>query len=167
MAATGLRIGEACAVRWIDIDLDSATVSVHGTVIRLRGAGLIIKPSPKSAAGERILELPQWSVEVLRRRCHELQDPQAPVFGAPLAGGLRDPSNTRRGLREAFAEMGMPGLTSHVFRKTVATLMDEAGLSARAAADQLGHAKPALTMDTYYGRKMRATGAAAVLEQLA
>jgi integrase len=49
----------------------------------------------------------------------------------------------------------------------VATLMDEAGLSARAAADQLGHAKPAMTMNIYYGRRTRVTGAADVLEQLA
>jgi integrase len=62
--------------------------------------------------------------------------------------------------------MGMPGVTSDAFRKTVATLMDEAGLSARSAADQLGHAKPSVTQDVYYGRKRRATGAAQVLEQL-
>ena len=60
----------------------------------------------------------------------------------------------------------MPGITSHVFRRTVATLMDDAGLSARKAADQLGHAKTSLTQDIYYGRKKRATGASEVLEAL-
>ncbi|MDQ3763384.1 MAG: hypothetical protein M3460_17680 [Actinomycetota bacterium] len=30
-------------------------------------------------------------------------------------------------------------VTSHVFRKTAATLLDEAGVSARKIADQLGH----------------------------
>jgi integrase len=45
--------------------------------------------------------------------------------------------------------------------------MDEAGLSARSAADQLGHAKPSLTQDVYFSRKARSTGAAQVLEQLA
>jgi hypothetical protein len=43
---------------------------------------------------------------------------------------------------------------------------DEAGLSARSAADQLGHAKPSLTADIYIGRRKRATGAAEVLEDL-
>lgn len=55
-------------------------------------------------------------------------------------------------------------MTSHTFRRTVGTLMDQAGLSARAAADQLGHAKVSMTQDRYFGRKIRATGAAAVLE---
>jgi integrase len=48
----------------------------------------------------------------------------------------------------------------------VATLMDEAGLSARAAADQLGHPHPSLTQDIYFGRGVASTAAATVLESL-
>ena len=44
-------------------------------------------------------------------------------------------------------------VTSHVFRKTVATRLDDACLSARQIADQLGHARPSLTQDVYMGRK--------------
>jgi integrase len=170
LTATGLRIGEALAARWRDLDLDECTVEVRGTVLRLRAGGLIIKPSPKSAAGLRILELPSWAVTMLRRRQpddvgeDELAGQQ--VFPAPLAGGLRDPNNTLKMMRQAFKHAGFAGVTSHYFRKTVATLMDDAGLSARAAADQLGHAKPSLTADIYMGRRKRATGAAEVLEDL-
>ncbi len=164
MLATGLRLGEMCAVRWQDVDLDAGTVEVVGTVLRIKGQGLILKTSAKSKAGERILELPTWAVEMLHERAIGAISPY--VFPAPLSGGLRDPANTRRGIREAFAEMGRPGLTSHIFRKTVASLMDSAGLTARAAADQLGHSKVSMTQDRYMGRRARATGAAAVLEQL-
>jgi len=44
--------------------------------------------------------------------------------------------------------------------------MDGAGLSARAAADQLGHAKVSMTQDNYMGRRVARTGAAAVLEAI-
>ena len=159
LAGTGLRIGEACALTWADVDLAGSTVQVRGTVLRLKGRGLIVKPAPKTAAGQRILELPRWCVAMLTARAARLGPdgvlPQAPVFAAPVSGTWRDPSNTRRGLREAFRQAGFDGLTSHAFRKTVATLMDEAGLSARASADQLGHAKPSMTQDSYYGRKIR------------
>ena len=130
----------------------------------------MIKSTPKSAAGRRILELPPWAVNMLRRRRpdgvgkNELASQQ--VFPAPVAGGIRDPSNTLKMMRQAFKQAGFQGVTSHYFRKTVATLMDEARLSARSAADQLGHAKPSLTADLYMGRKKRATGAAAVLGDL-
>lgn len=55
-------------------------------------------------------------------------------------------------------------MTSHVYRKTVTTLMDGAGLSARQAADQLGHSKISMTQDFYFGRKVASTGAKDVLE---
>lgn len=42
--------------------------------------------------------------------------------------------------------------------------MDQAGLSARAAAGQLGHAKVSITTDVYFGRRLASTGAAQVLE---
>jgi integrase len=107
---------------------------------------------------------------MLRDRAAPLDFPEKtrstqPVFPAPL-GGWRDPSNTQAHLRDAFATAGFAWVTSHVFRKTVATLMDHAGLSSRAAADQLGHANTSMTTDVYFGRKVAATGAAAVLEAL-
>jgi integrase len=47
----------------------------------------------------------------------------------------------------------------------VATLMDDAGLSARSAADQLGHTKPSMTQDNYMDPRILDTGAD-VLEML-
>ncbi|WP_245160692.1 tyrosine-type recombinase/integrase [Blastococcus sp. CT_GayMR16] len=85
------------------------------------------------------------------------------MFPAPL-GGWRDPSNTQADLRQAFTNAGFDWVTSHVFGKTVATVMDQAGLSSPAAADQLGHANISMTSDVYFGRKVLLTGAAAVLE---
>jgi integrase len=136
-------------------------------VVRVKGAGLVLKWRTKSRSGFRALELPRWAVEVLRaRRARVPANEWNVVFTAPL-GGLRDPSNTQADLRVIFAAAGYPWVTSHVYRKTVATLMDEAGLSARAAADQLGHAKVSMTQDNYFGRKVARTGAAAVLEEIA
>ena len=42
--------------------------------------------------------------------------------------------------------------------------MDDARLSARQAADQLGHAKVSMMQDNYCGRKIARTGAAGLLE---
>lgn len=166
LLATGLRIGEAAAIVWDTVDLKAGTVEVRGTVIRVKGQGLIIQPEPKSEASYRTLTLPSWAVEMLKRRHRDAENPtgDAPVFSAPK-GGLRDPSNTQADLREAFDDAGFEWLTSHLLgRKTVATAMDKAGLSAVAAADQLGQSNPSLTQDRYMGRGARDTGAADVLE---
>jgi integrase len=167
MLATGLRIGETAAITWPALDLDAGTVEVRGTLVRVTGQGLFIKPKPKSKSGYRTLELPQWAVEMLRlRRLSSKPNPWDVVFTAPM-GGLRDPRNTQRDLRAALHRAGYPWVTSHSCRKTVATLMDQAGLSARAAADQLGHAKVSMTQDHYYGRRTARTGAARILEAVA
>jgi integrase len=109
MLATGLRIGEAAAVTWDCVVLDEAIVEVRGTVLRLTGQGLVIKPSPNTAAGERVLEMPSRCVDVLRKRREVSRSaPRGgspntpPVFPAQM-GGLRDPSNTNADLRAAFA----------------------------------------------------------------
>jgi integrase len=86
MVAAGLRIGEACAVSWPDVDVDAGTVTVRGTVLRVKRQGLVVS-RPKSAAGERVLELPGWCVEMLRRRGPS----SGPVFPAPRSRKLRDP----------------------------------------------------------------------------
>lgn len=166
MLGSGLRIGETSAVVWDAIDFVAGTVEVRGTVIRVKGVGLVLKPKPKSKAGWRTVELAGWTVDMLRRRKPTDAPSGGLVFPAPL-GGLRDPSNTNADLRRVFDEVGYEWITSHVFRRTVATLMDAAGLSARAAADQLGHAKVSMTQDHYFGRKVARTGAAEALRGIA
>lgn len=161
LAATGMRIGEATALLWEDVDLEAGTVDVNATIVRVKGKGATRQPFTKSEAGKRMLQIPDWCVVMLteRKRTEDL------VFPA-VRGGVRDPSNVQADLRDAFANAGFSWITSHTLRKTVATLMDQAGLSARAAADQLGHAKPSMTQDAYMGRKVSATGAADVLQKL-
>ena len=173
LAATGCRIGEALALKWIDVNLDAHTIEVRGTVLRIKGGGLMIKPSPKTAAGQRVVELPSWAITMLHNRKNlaliaepRNSDGLSQVFPAPLAGGLRDPSNTQKMLRSTFVRAGFPGLTSHAFRAALGTLMDQSGRTARNVADQLGHSKPSFSQDKYMLRKLRDTGAAELLEQL-
>ena len=51
----------------------------------------------------------------------------------------------------------------HTFRKTFATWLDEEGVSGRQVANQLGHAKPSMTMAHYMSRRAVTEGAALIL----
>jgi integrase len=154
MLGTGVRIGEATAVRDAVLDHEAGTVHINATVVRVHGAGLRIQPRPKTLASERILALPGPVLEMLARRraTGRVSDPAGVVFASP-AGMLRDPSNTQADLRAALDRIGYPWVTSHMFRKTVASRLDDAGFSIRHIADQLGHARPSTTLDHYLGRR--------------
>jgi integrase len=162
MLATGVRIGEALAVVWTDVDFQAGTVRITNTLIRVRGEGLLRKGT-KSRAGERTLPLPESAVALLRRRFMTGARLDQPVFPS-VEGGFRDPANVRRELREARGEDTLAWITSHTFRKTAATILDEAALSARLVADQLGHSRPSMTQDVYMGRRTVDSQAALALE---
>ncbi|OZE88070.1 integrase [Rhodococcus sp. 15-649-1-2] len=147
-AATGVRIGELMGLRWNeDIDVAGRRVRVAGKVIRIVGRGLVWEEFPKSESGEREMALPQFAVDMLVDR---------PARGRMLfessTGTLRDPDTVARQWRQVRSALSLEWVTSHTFRKTVATILDEEGLTARVAADQLGHAQVSMTQDVYFGR---------------
>lgn len=162
MLATGCRIGEALAVLWSQVDFEAGTVEITSTLIRVRGEGLLRKVT-KSRAGERKLPLPESAVAILRRRFMAGARLDQPVF-SDFLGSFRDPANVRRELREARGKETLAWITSHAFRKTAATILDEAALSARLVADHLGHARPSMTQDVYLGRRAVDSQAAFALE---
>ncbi|MCW3040020.1 MAG: Site-specific recombinase XerD, partial [Solirubrobacterales bacterium] len=194
MLATGARIGEALALSAGQaggrslVDLDAGTWEVNGTVVRVPKQGMVVQPRTKTAAGWRIVAVPTFAVEMVRRRLESPRRPEtALVFPTPVSGMLRDPTNVSTDLRqlldgfecEACGGSGVrqvPGgrptrctegpwswVTSHTFRKTVATRLDEAGFTPRQVADQLGHANPSMTLDVYFGRQVVSAEAARVL----
>ena len=56
-------------------------------------------------------------------------------------------------------------MTSHVFRKTAAPVLDGAGLTDREIADQRGHAQVSMTQNRYLGRRAVSSSAAEALER--
>jgi len=165
LAGTGMRHGELLALRPEDIDLDAGRVSVAGSVVRIKGQGLVRQDWTKGG-DVRSVKLPQFAVDALRRRMESRQGPNtAGVIFPSSTGTLRDPDNFGKQWAQVRDDLGLPDVTSHSFRKTVATLLDDAGLSARIAADQLGHSRPSMTQDVYMGRGLEHPEVAAALDK--
>lgn len=154
MAGTGVRISEALAQRWEDVDLTEGTVRVRGT---------------KTEASDAVLHLPPWLVERLTVR-NLTTGGVGLVFPTPgrWTGAVdrekpRDRRNVARVFREVLDDAGFTWATPHTLRRTAATLMDEAGLPLATIANQLRHANPSMTASVYLGRKGGAAAAASVL----
>lgn len=162
MLATGLRLGETLGVTWADVDLATGTLAVRRTIVRVKGQGLVAK-RVKSRASERGLLLPPWCVELLRARRVRLGAFDGPVF-PDKRGGWRDRSNVGKSFRCVRGGSDFEWVKTHTYRKTVATLLDQSGASARMIADQLGHSRVSMTQDVYLGRKAGNAANLAALE---
>jgi integrase len=164
--ATGLRISELLGLRWQDFDEQAATLSVTGKLVRASGQGLVrVDNETKTAAGRRTVPLPKFAIKVLvERRKRPFLGEQTMIFPS-MEATWRDPDNFRARWRKVREDLGVPDVTSHSFRKSLATLIDDEGLSARITADHLGHARVSETMDTYMARGRVHTKVADLLDR--
>jgi integrase len=153
IACTGCRTAEALALAWKDVDLDAGTVTICATV-NAKGQR---QEHTKTHAGMRTLALPRRCVTMLHRRAQAHGGYSTLVYPAERMGtGNRRDHDTPRWttnftgqVRRFLDKHGYPGMTARSLRKMVATELDKAGLTGRQIADQLGHAKPSITMDIY------------------
>ena len=104
MLATGERIGECLAVSWEDLNWTTGEIDCSHQIQRIKGHRLI-RRRVKSAAGERILGLPQWALDMLTTRWMPGTPLDSPIFPSS-EGGFRDPHNVQKALREARRPVG-------------------------------------------------------------
>jgi len=151
----GLRIGEALALRWADLDLEGAepTMRVLGTTIEVRndqnnGTGLHRQPRTKTKSSMRAVRLPEW----LRARLAAApRDPHSDLVFCTKSGKPLSRSNVYRALKKALDGAGVEHFVLHDLRKTVATAVDKhEGLAA--ASSILGHSNTVITQASYVER---------------
>ena len=109
-----------------------------------------------------LLALPQWSLPMWQRRKEAAKDG---ILFVSFTGQLLDPSNVINRIAETMDAVGYGWVTSHVSRKTVGTVIDEAGLSTTAIADQLGNTR-AVAERHYCKRRVANQAHAAALENM-
>ncbi|MCU1691337.1 MAG: site-specific recombinase XerD [Frankiales bacterium] len=157
---TGMRRGEVAALRWQDVDLDRAFLSVRQTGNMIEGRWVVGTPKGRgdATAKTRRLSLDALTVEALRRhRAAQLQERSAAgalwadeglVFcredGLPL-----HPSSIGQRLRVRARHAGLPHVRVHDLRHTYATLALEAGIHPKVVSEWLGHANIGITLNLY------------------
>jgi integrase len=145
LSETGLRISEALALRWDDLDLGANRLHVRRRVYR----GTIA--SPKSAYGKRSVPLSADLSRALwahRKRVQTAQDAE-PVFASTRGGMFNSANLANRVLKPAAERAGVPWASWHTLRHTCATDLFNHGLNAKQVQVWLGHHSPAFTMSTY------------------
>lgn len=152
LARTGMRIGEALAVKWDDIDFAGRFIDVKRSIVR----GSI--STPKSGKSRRV-DMSLQLTEALRR--HSLESKKkALALGLGSTpeyvftndqGGMIDKNNwRRRTFKKALGKAGLRRIRIHDLRHTYATLRVFKGDNIADISNQLGHHSVKLTMDVYF-----------------
>jgi integrase len=168
IAATGLRRGEALALRWEHINFTDRSLRVAGTLSRV-GEQLVIT-EPKTARSRRTVPLSPAVVSMLRshkaaqaaERLHAGSEwTDSGLVFTDEAGGPVEPGAVLASIMAAAKKAGITDVGVHTLRHSAAVAWLEAGVHIKAVADLLGHSSISITGDIY-GHTSDATTRAAV-----
>ncbi len=140
LARTGMRIGEAVALNWDDIDFDKAIITVR------RAKSRTVIDTPKSGKSRNIDMSNQLSV-VLRERKSEAKSKW--VFPGIKSETLDATAWRRRTFDKILELAGLQKMRVHDLRHTYASLMLEQGQPLIYIQRQLGHHSIQITADIY------------------
>ncbi len=159
IATTGLRISEALALRWGDLELDGEPrVFVNRMVTsnpdRQPGGDWWHFQPPKSLAGRRSIPIPESLAADLQQRRVEVIADGTPAGRDDLAfparsGSPIDSHNLRRDFDKAAVEAGAGWAGFHALRHTCASRLFAAGMNPKQIAKWLGHSDAGFTLRTY------------------
>jgi integrase len=153
---TGIRRSEAAALRWRNLDLDRAQLSVVASLEQLDKGGVCEKET--KSGKQRSLALSPLVVEELRR--HRVRQAETLLqFGQRLTAdhhvvaredGLPlQPRSLSQAFRKFQAARGLKHIGLHSLRHSHATAMLRAGVHPKIAQERLGHSSVSVTMDLY------------------
>lgn len=152
---TGLRIGELCALRWEDLDLERAILSVNHTVQRIRDFNQetgnktrLIISAPKTDSSLRQIPLP----DAINQHLLKIKSDSAASDRAFFLTGtikLIEPRNYYEKYKKYLKAVDLEGYNFHALRHTFATRCIEKGIDPKALSEILGHASVQITLDRY------------------
>lgn len=149
---TGLRVSEACSLRWADVDLEG------GRFLTDNMPALIVRVS-KTERGRRTLPLPPLLVPVLRR--WRLMQGATEYVLETRKGNPMSPQFAHRVVSRVGKRVGVT-ISPHSLRRQYASAALNKGASLHVVSCALGHASTAIT-EKSYARLSRDNVAAGIL----
>lgn len=164
LLSTGMRVGEACGLRWSDVDLAAGVIRVRTQLQRDKGAGLRLvelksmssrRDLPLEGAAKGALESAKGAQILLLAACgvrNELDLVFLTEGARPLDPKLANDKLKALALlaNERLSPLEqIENLSAHMFRHTAATMMLKGGVPVTVVKDMLGHSSILLTTGTY------------------
>ncbi len=147
---TGIRIGEVCALKWLDIDLDNKVMHIGGTLQRIKNPTggtpktLVTITEPKSRKSIRDIPIPAFLLPVLEK----LQR-SGDCYFLTASPNFTEPRTLSFKYKKCLNDLGIKYRNFHCLRHTFATKCIRAGVDIKTLSELLGHSSVQITLDRY------------------
>ena len=144
---TGIRLGEACALRWSDVDFKTNSIYIRYSVKRYyipdKKRTVCELGEPKTLKSKRRIYISQWLVDILKQR-------QEKGFVCTGTEKFCNPETVRNALNKRLEILDIPHIRFHDLRHGFATrAISGAGVDPKTVAEILGHEHCGITLDIY------------------
>lgn len=154
---TGMRIGEVCALRWRDVDMDDRMIHINHTLQRvykkdLSGAGKskLLLSTPKTKTSRRSIPISKSLFAVMK----ELSPSCPDMFFLSGSEKMVEVRTFRTFFETFLLRNGIEKFNFHVLRHTFATRCIAAGADCKTVSELLGHATVNMTLNLYVHPRM-------------
>ena len=154
LLVTGMRIGEICALRWENIDLEKRVLTVRHTIQRIQcfegdRKTKVIIAEPKSQSSRREIPIPDCIMPMLKElkgknSAFVLTETEKPI----------EPRTMQYRFKRILENAGVGYYNFHVLRHSMASSAVELGFDVKTLSEILGHSSVQVTLDRYIHTSM-------------
>lgn len=157
MSYTGLRQGEALALKWSDIDFEEKKIFVNKTAVRIKEKQTL--QTPKTKNSKRVISIDSNTLSILKewrkdqiknyfKNGKHFEGEENFIFTNKWGDWVHI-HNFIRYFRRFIADNNLKKITPHGLRHTHASLLFSAGVEPKNISDRLGHSTVQITLDLY------------------
>ncbi len=148
---TGLRIGEICALKWKNIDIEKRMIYVRATLERIYDENLkttkIIIDKPKTKTSVREIPISNKLYEILKplKKIYKGED----FFLTGTEDKYIEPRNYQYFYKQLLKKIKVREYKFHSLRHSFASECIEVGMDVKALSEILGHSSVNITLNRY------------------
>ena len=146
---TGLRLGEICALKWKNIDLENRTITINNTILRIKdidtnNKSKIIINDPKTNSSIREIPINSNLYDLLKDMYSDSE-----YYVLTNSTKYIEPRNYYKRYKRILRIINLNNFNFHALRHTFATRCIEVGFDAKSLSEVLGHSNVKTTLSLY------------------